>query len=647
MISFFRRIIGSKFGAAFAIAFLALIAFAFAAGDVSNTGGFGSLTSLGSDSTKIGSRNLPETAVRDRVQRIFEQQRRENPGLRIGDFLAEGAVEGIYDQMVAGIALKEFAAEQGVHVSKRMVDGEIASIPAFQDASGKFSQELFRQLLSGQGVSEDALREDIEQQVTGRMLLVPTGFGTRLSDSQVLPYASLLLEAREGKIAAIPSGLFAPTDKPTGKQLKDFYTSHADRFTVPEQRRLRYAVIDAERFATAATPTESEIAKYYADNRARYAARETRTVEQLILPGETAAKEAAKAASLVDAARANGLSVATLEGKTRDDLAKDTSRAAADAVFSAPQGQMAGPVKLSLGWALFQTRDVQKVPEKSLPQAKPEITEILRNQKHKTLLSDFLSKVEDEVANGATFDEAVKDNGLKVETSPLLLETGQSVEAENFTPSPDLGPLIKPAFGMDADDDAQIMPITQEQRYALLDVTEIVAAAPPPLDKVKPAVEQFYQLDQGAKKAKALANKLKGEIDKGKAFDKALAEAGSPLPPPQKIGGRRADLLRGDQRPPAEISILFAMAPGTIKILPIPQDRGYFLVMLDTIQQGDAAKVEGLVDRVRTDMVKVVASEYGDQFERAIERALDIERDPALLSRVTGELRRVNGGTVQ
>ncbi len=646
MISFLRRIIGSKFGAAFGILFLALVAFAFVAGDLGNQAGLSSLTGSGA-STAIGGEKLTEKEVTDRVQRVFEQQRRESPGLRIGDFLAMGAVKGVYDQLVAALALNEFAADQGMHVSKRMIDAEIAAIPAFHDASGKFSQNLYRQLLAERGLNDAALRDDITQQLNGRLLIGPATLGTRLGDDLVLPYASLLLEAREGRIAAIPSTAFKPERAPTDQELKAFYTRNADRYTIPEQRRLRYAVIDAERFAAAANPTDSEIAKFYADNRAKYAARETRTIEQLILPTENAAREAAKSASLGAAAQASGLAVAVLEAKQKTAFASDTSPAAADAVFAAPQGRLVGPVKLPLGWALFQTRAIQRVPETPLAQAKPEIAETLKAQKTKTLLSDFTAKVEDEIANGATFDEAVKDHGLTVDTTPPLLATGQSVAVEGFVPGTDVAPLLKPAFDMEADDDPQFVAIVPDQRYALLDVTDIVAPAPPSLDKVKPIVIQHYLLNQGAAKAKTLADRLRVEIEKGKPFDKALAEAGVPLPPAQTVAGRRADLLRGDKRPPAEISILFAMAQGSVKLMPIPGDQGWFLILLNRIQPGDAAKVPGLVDRVRADMNGVVGGEYGDQFGRAIERALDVKPNPALLSRVTQELRRINGATAQ
>jgi len=644
MISLFRRIIGSKWGAGIGITFLALVAFAFAAGDITSHGSFDSLTGIsGGKSTKIGSERLLDSEVQARVQRIFEQQRRENPAMQIAQFIELGAVPQIYDQLVAGITLSEFAHRQGIHVSKRMVDAQIAQIPAFQDATGKFNQNVFRQLLAQQRLSEKELRADIEQELTGRLIVTPAGLNTRLTDSLVLPYASLLLEAREGRIAAIPAAAFLGADKPTDAQLADFYKKNADRYTVPEQRRLRYAVVDAERFAAAAAPTDSDISKYYAANKDKYGARETRTIEQLILPTQAAAKAAMGAGSLAAAAKKDGLSVSTSSQIGKADFARLTSAEAANAAFAAPQGQIAGPVKVSLGWAVLQVSAIQKVAEKPLDSVRAEIVTTLKAEKSKSLLADFTSKIEDDIANGATFDEAVKDNGLTVETTPLLLSTGQSVEKADYAVTNDVKPLLKPAFDMDADDDAQFAPIIPQQRYALVDVTDIVAAAPPPLDKVKAAVAQHYALHQGAVKAKALADKLKGEIDKGTPFDKALAGAGVALPPAQKVAGRRADLLRGDSRPPAEISILFAMASGTVKLLPIPDDRGYFLVMLDKIQQGDAAKVPGLVDQVRGDLTGVVANEYGDQFERAIERSLGVKRNAASIAHVTQELRKLNG----
>ncbi|CAN5311886.1 peptidyl-prolyl cis-trans isomerase [soil metagenome] len=648
MLSFFRRFIGSRVGAYIALGFLLLIGFAFAAGDITGSGGLSVLGGSGDTVAKVGGRSLSTADVQSRTQKVFEQQRRSNPGLQIGEFLAQGGLTQVFDQMVAGLTVSRFAEKQGMSVSKRMVDGQIAAIPAFQDASGAFSQDLFRQLLGREGVSEQTLREDISRDLIGKQLVGPAGLDARLPNDLALPYASLVLEARTGKIAAIPAAAFLTAADPTPAQLQAYYTSNAARFTVPEQRRLRYAVIDAERFATAAVPTDAEIGAYYTQNKASYAASETRDFEQLILPTEAAAKTIAAdvraGKSMATAAQATGLAVATLKAQTRETLARASSDAAAQSGFTTPQGGLIGPLRTPLGWAILRVTAITSTPEKTLAQVRPQIVKQLEVQKQQKLLSDFTGKIEDQVGNGATFDEAVKDNGLAVETTPPLLATGQNVQQPDYKPSPDIQPLLQAGFGMAADDDAQIVPITAEKRYALLDVGDIIAAAPPPLDKVRPIVLQQYKLSQGNAKAKTLANQLRAKIAKGMKLEDALASAGVPLPPVQKAGGRRADIMRDDKRPPEELAILFAMAPGSVKILPISGDRGYFIVQLDQIVRGDAGKQPQLVAQVRDQLGTAASGEYAEQFERAIEKQLKVTRNTVALAKIEQELRRANGG---
>lgn len=645
MIGFMRRLIGSKFGAVFALVFLALVAFAFIAGDITSNSHYNGFSFFGNKtSTKIGGQSLADSEIQSRIQRVFEQQRRENPGMKIDDFLGMGAVEGVYNQLVTAISLEQFARKQGIHVSKRMVDAEIANIPAFQDATGKFSQSAFRQLLSAQGISEDALRKDISQQLSGRIVAAPTSFGVRLGNTAVLPYASLLLEAREGMIAAIPSTAFRPTTAPTDAQLAAFYKQNAGRYTIPERRAMRYAIVDASRFDAAATPTESEIAAYYAAHKADYAAKETRDIQQLILPTESSAKAAASAGSLAAAAKANGLEAASFKAMSKADFAKAASTAAADAAFAAPQGKIMGPVKLALGWALIQTSAIHKTPEKPLAAVRPQIVEALKAEKRGRLIGDFIAKLEDSIANGTTFDEVVKENGLAVETTPALLSTGQNIDDPAYKPSTDVAPLLKAGFGMEQDDDPQFVPIAPGVRYALVRVGDVVAAAPPPLEKVKPIVAQQYLLKAGLEKAQIVAAKIQAEIAKGAPMEKALASAGVALPPAQKVAARRADLLRQDQRVPAHISMLFAMTPGSVRSIPIPNDQGVFLVQLRTVQQGDAAQVPGLVDKVRSDLSGLIGNEYAEQFARAAERDLGVSRNPATIGQVTKALRDANGG---
>src|SRR3546814_7218946 len=119
---------------------------------------------------------------------------------------------------------------------------------------------------------------------------------------------------------------------------------------------------------------------------------------------------------------------------------------------------------------------------------------------------------------------------------------------------------------MSQDDDAQLVPIVAEKRYALAAPGDIQAAAPPPLAKVKPLVAMQYKLAQGNEKAKALAEQIRAKVAKGMKLDEAVASAGVALPRPQVVGGRRADIMRAGQRPPAEVAMLFRSEEHTCEI---------------------------------------------------------------------------------
>ncbi|MEJ7927891.1 SurA N-terminal domain-containing protein [Sphingobium sp. AN641] len=646
MLNVFRRFIRSRFGAVFAMLFLAVIAFAFVAGDLSSGNGLSSLTGSGGTAAQAGGAKLSQADFQARVQRVFETERKSNPGMQISAFLAQNGAGQVYDQMVAALALKAFADDQGVHISKRLVDAQIAQIPAFQDAAGNFSPELFRQLLARERITEAALRDDITREILARQLLAPATLGARLADSMVLPYASLLLEARQGTIAAIPAMAFIDDKDPSDAQLADYYKRNADRFTISEQRRIRYAVIDAERFVQAATPSPADIAAYYNQNKARYAASQTRSIEQLVLPTQAAATAIADQVkggkSLADAARSAGLSVSKLESQSRETLARASSRAVADAAFGAAQDRLAGPVRGPLGWVLLRVTDVQARPARTLDAVQAEIAATLRDQKQKALLSEFTGKLEDAVAEGGTFDEVVRDNGLKLETTAPVVATGQNVDDQAYKLPADVTPLLKPVFAMGADDDAQLVPITADKRYALVAPGDIIAAAPPPLAKVKAAILAQYKLNAGNAKAKALAEQIRAKVAKGENLAQAIAAAGVRLPAPQTVGGKRADVMRGDQRPPAEIAMLFSMAAGSVKTLPIGQDRGYFVIRLDGIKRGDAGNQPELLAQVRDQLGQVVGAEYGQGLERAIEKHLGVTRSASAVADVEKALAASN-----
>lgn len=644
MISFIRRLIHSKIGLGIAFLLVALAALAFAAGDITGSGnGLGTFMGNGGTVAKVGGDAVTAADLQGRTQMVFDRNRQQQQQLEMPSFLAQGGMENVLDQLIQGLATTEFAHDEGMSASKRLIDGEISSIEAFRDASGNFSEQLYHELLRRQNISDGALRQDIVRDVFTRQILGPVAMRSRISHDMTIPYASLLLEARQGRIAVIPSKLFLGDEQPNPKELAAYYSRNADRFTIPEQRQLRYLLIDKTRFEKAAAPAEAEILAYYNENKANYAAREQRTLTQLIVPTQPAAEAIAakvkSGASLAEAAKGAGLAVATLNNISLQQYAEKSSPAIAKGVFATPRGKLAPAGKSALGWHVVEVVGITASPARSLSAARAEIITALQQQKSAEAFTDFLAKAEDQIAEGTTFEEFAKDAALPIKATPFILRNGASVQQKDYRAPPELQPMLEPAFSMELDDEPQMVTVAPDQLYVLVDVTEIKAAAPPPLDKVRDVVVQQFKLEQAAARARSAADQLVAKMNKGADFAKALAETGLKVPAPQPIGGKRADIARGGQQAPPPLALLFSMAEGSVKRLEAPGEQGYFIVKLDKIQRGDAGSQPSLVNAVRQEMSRVAGNEYAEQFARAIQQHVGVKKNEAAIAEVKRQLR--------
>src|SRR3546814_18560537 len=118
---------------------------------------------------------------------------------------------------------------------------------------------------------------------------------------------------------------------------------------------------------------------------------------------------------------------------------------------------------------------------------------------------------------------------------------------------------------MELDDDRQMVTVAPDQAYALLDVTDVKAAAPPPLERVHDRIVQQFQLDRAAAKAKSVAETIAAKDNKGTDLSKALNESGLKLRPTHAVRAKRAEHARGDQRGTPPLARVFRMDEGREK----------------------------------------------------------------------------------
>jgi hypothetical protein len=150
-------------------------------------GGIGDLGGGPEKLAKVGSISITEQDLTRRLERELKRAQQQQSDLDMPRFIRLGAYEQVLDQQILEAALLAFADKHGIMASKRMVDAEIATIPAFQNEAGQFDELRFRQALGQLGFSEADLRQEISDRPDAQANGLParagraaTGFAAHL-----------------------------------------------------------------------------------------------------------------------------------------------------------------------------------------------------------------------------------------------------------------------------------------------------------------------------------------------------------------------------------------------------------------------------------------------------------------------------------
>ena len=640
MLSFFRRIINSKAGIVVTFIVLGVIALAFAAGDITGLGGGTSALSGGNVAT-VGGQKVGAAELRSRVQTEMQAARQQQPTVTMEQLLAQGMLQSVLDRTINGIALERFGHDQGMVVSKRSIDGVIASIPGLRGPNGQFDPANYQRLLADQKLTDAQVRTDIARDIVAQQLMLPTQGATQVPMKVALPYASLLLEKRTGQVGFIPARAVDTGPAPTDAELQAFYRRNIARYTVPERRVVRYALVSPDRVKANAVPTDAEIAAAYKQQASRFAAAEKRTISQVVIADQAGATAlAAKVkggTAIADAARAAGLEPAVQTGVTKAAYAAASTPAIADAAFAAQRGGVIGPVRGPLGWIVARVDAIEQVAGKTLEQARPELVAELSKQKLQQALSDVHDKLDDALAKNATFDEAVADQKLTAQTTPALLASGVNPDAP-AQPDPAVAPVAAAAFQMAEGDPAQLVPVGTDGGFAVVAIGRVVAAAPRPLAQVRAQVVADVTADRARTAARKLATDILARVNKGMPLAQAMAASGRALPPVQPASATRAQLAQQQGNVQPALALMFSMAKGDAKLLEAPENAGWLIVRLDTVVPGNAAGTPAAVAGARGSIAQLVGREYAEQFARAVRGAVGVKTDAAALAKVRADL---------
>ncbi len=629
-------------GIAFVV--LALIAIAFAGIDISSSGTFGGVSG-GDRIAVVGSEKIGTAELSRSASAALDRLKQQQPTLTMEVFLANDGLERVVDDIIERYALAGFAKKHGLRAGDRLIDSEIAKIPVFKGPDGSFDEAAFRQAIQQQGFTEQMVRDDLAQSLLAQQIMTPAGFGATVPKEFVNRYAGLLRETRKGSIGLLPSLAYTPQGTPKDKDLSTYYAANREDYIRPERRVLRFATFGPQSLKGLRAPTDAEIAARYKRDAKLYAATETRTVSQLVLSSKSAAQQVAaqvrKGMSLEEAARAQDLKVSKRGPVTKENLARDTSQAVADAAFSAARGTISDPQRSNLGWHLLRVDLVKNTEARSLAQVREAISEQLAAEQRRAALAELTTQIEEQFYDGGSLGEAAKQLGVQIEKIGPVTADGR-IYGEPAEQVPEvLKSALPTAFAME-ESEPQLAEIEPGKKFLIFEASEITLSAPAPFAEIKDRVTADYKLAKGLAAAKAAAGRVLERIESGKSLAQAFAEEKKPLPRPEAVRMTRDQLANYGQRPPPPLVLMFSMAEGTEKRLEGANRAGWFVVALDEITPGKVEQDDPELERARRQLGAISGQEYQAQLRDAILAEMKVERNQSAIDAVRRQLRGEN-----
>lgn len=629
MLTFFRSFFNSRFGVLITLAFVGLIGIAFALGDVAGTsfGGFSS----GSKVASVGREKISATDLDTQFRGILARLRQRNPQLSIKEFLAQDGLNEVLTYAMDGKAVMQWGEKYGLYVGGRLVDSEIAKDPNLQTPDGKVDNALYRQLLASQGTTDGVFRGEQTQVLMAKLLLTSNSLGLKSPRKVTSRYVAVLTEHRRGAIVTLPPAAFAPTTAPSDAEVTAWYNDHKADYILPERRTIRYLTFTDAAVKDAAAPNDAEIAARYNANKAKYAAADKRKLSQMVLPTEAAARqvlaEVAAGKTLEVAAQTKGLAVAQLGSLTRDAYAGQSSADAANAVFAAPAAKVVGPFKGPLGWLLVRVDAREATPGKTLEQAKPELLKELTEEKRKIEIASFGEKIEEELDNGATLGDLAKELGLTVSETPPLTANGMIFGQDGIAAPAELARVVPAAFQMDGTGQPQLAEVEAGKTFAIYDVGTIAPAAPPLLATIRARVTEDARIAKGEAAAKAAAEKVQAQIQKGVPVDVAVASLGVALPPVDHVDMDREEVQKKGKNAARPLLMIFAMAKGKVRLMQGGRNHGWYVVTVTEVIPGKVDDKNPQFDGFNKELARQQGEELGDQLRGGFRSELGSTRN--------------------
>ena len=576
----------------------------------------------------IGDVAISSTELSEAFQRELNRFQAQGIELTAEQARGLGLLDQVLDRLISARVYEAGGDWLGMAVSDDAVRKVITEEPSFFDETRRFSRSRYEFVLRQSGISEGRFVADVRRDILRREIINSFDFPDKAPDALVTALHRWRGEMRVADFAVVPVDATLDVGEPDTATLDALHQEQAERFTAPERRRLSYIHLNREAALKEIVVTDEQLRQRYEEDLAAYTEPERRTVQQMLLADEAAARRATAA---IGEGRAFAAVAKESAGQDASDVELGTFTAAGfpvpelwDAVAGLAQGAVSQPRESPFGWHIFRVTRI--VPETVTPfdNARKKIEEELKAEQSADVLYDLSRALEDELAGGATLEEAATALAVPLRRTALIDIGGAGVDGQAAADLPG-GDFLDTAFLTES---GEVSYVTQlpEGDYYILRVEAVVPSALRPLEEVRDAVADLWKADRRREAARARALAIVASVEGGGSLtDIAAAEglAAKESKPFDRDGG-------GAESPhitPLLASDIFKIRPGQAAMDESPE--GFTVARLKAIEPADPSNPGELATVLANQMIGDVLV----QFNNGLRERFGVEVDRTALNR--------------
>jgi peptidyl-prolyl cis-trans isomerase D len=508
---------------------------------------------------------------------------------------------------------------------------------AFQ-IDGKYSPQAAKARLAQAGVSLATFTTKTRAALERMQVQVPLEASDFLTARERERLRALTDEQREVRYALLTPAKFQGNAAVDEAAVSAYYASHQAQYMTAESVKLAYGELRLDQLAAQMTVAESDLRDAYAKTKDKFVVPEKRRASHILIQipaGKDGEALARKQAEDVLAQARSGKDFAALAKQYSQDVgsaakggdlgwAERSNFVApfAEALFSAPLGEIRGPVKTQFGFHIIRLDEIQPGKAETFEQARGEVEAQVRRDRASDRFGDLQEQLQRRLEQpGADFDALVKEFQLQTGLVPQFLRgtggapLGTSNELQDAVFS---GPVL---------DEGRIGgPVLMgEDRLVIVKDLEHHKAAPRPLAEVHEVIIAAILKERGNQSAVKAAAEARDKLIAGASFDQVVHDLGVTAEPSHFVG-------RSDPSLPAAIRDAVFRAPKPVskpvyRELPLSEGGAALIAVTSLRTRGDV--VDPKADAAAAEKALVRQAE-GDveAYTAEVRRTADVKKNP-------------------